>query len=155
MPDREESMFPHTHTHTLLNNISHISLMCVQVHHTHTHTPVLVWLFERVPRQVSARRGVSRCGPPCKRGALISLTTCSRGESVGWEMEFERAGKLCQQVTEACADQTRSEVKRSHITGANLEGSIMHYSARLSHTACQCTEELCCCSNYELNIGLL
>lgn len=36
---------------------------------------------------------------------------------MGWEMEFERAGKLCQQVTGACTDQMRSEVKRSHITG--------------------------------------
>lgn len=31
----------------------------------------------------------------------------------------------------------------------------MHYTARLSHTACQCTGEQCCCSKYELNIGLL
>lgn len=28
-----------------------------------------------------------------------------------------KEGKLCQQVTEACSDQTHSEVKRSHITG--------------------------------------
>lgn len=28
-----------------------------------------------------------------------------------------KEGKLCQQVTEACFDQTRSEVRRSHITG--------------------------------------
>lgn len=35
-----------------------------------------------------------------------------------------KEGKLCQQVTEACSDQTHSEVKHKSYHGANLEAAL-------------------------------
>lgn len=65
-----------------------------------------------------------------------------------------KEGKLCQQVTEACFDQIQSEVKRSHITGPIWkQHNALHRSP--FHTVCQHTGERCCCSKYELNIGVL
>lgn len=62
--------------------------------------------------------------------------------------------KLCQQVTEACFDQTHSEVKRSHITGPIWrQYYALHRLPFFSHTACQCTGKPCCRSKNELNIG--
>lgn len=91
------------------------SLWCVCTFTTTSSSQTLVRLFQWVPRQVSAGRG-SSCGHRFKWGAHISLTACSRREAAGREMEFERAGN-CQQVTEACTDQTRCDVKHSGITG--------------------------------------
>lgn len=77
---------------------------------THTHTQPSFWWMATV---------VGCC---CGGGGSINEVHSFRSQLAPEERQWGgklnlKEGKLCQQVTEACFDQTHSEVRRSHITG--------------------------------------
>lgn len=135
-----------------LNSISLVSFMRAHTQHEHTNSGAALSSFWWVARQVMwwLLGGVQRC----KWDALVSLTTCSWREAVGREIEFER-GETVPTGDRGVLRPNALWSEAQVISRGQFGGSIMHYTARLSHTACQCTGEQCCCSKYELNIGLL
>lgn len=111
----------------LLNKISHISLICVHIH-THTLTNSGVALV------------VSSQTSECRRGGggvneVHSFHSQLAPEARQWGGESNlKEGKLFQQVTEACSDQTRSEVKHSHITGPIWRQHYALHRSPFSHS---------------------
>lgn len=96
-------------THTSKYHISCISV----TQHTHTNTLRVMELClhsgEWPDKGVGGGSGVNE---------VHSFRSQLAPEERQWGGKLNlKEGKLCQQVTEACSDQTHSEVKRSHITG--------------------------------------